>query len=74
MIKYGLIDGSGKMIVPFNYDWIASYSEGFAMMKLDEKYGFLDKEGKEVIPCKYDWADSFSEGLAVVGMEFPEFP
>ena len=48
------------------YDYVAEYSEGLAMVRLNYKYGFIDKSGTEVIPRKYDQAESFSEGLAKV--------
>ena len=36
------------------YDNAFNFSEGLAMVLLDDKYGFIDKSGKEVIPCRYD--------------------
>ena len=64
--KYGFIDKSGNVVIPFKYDSAYSFSEGLAVVRLDGKYGFIDKSGNKVVPCKYDWVDSFSEGLALV--------
>ena len=72
-MKYGIIDTSGKVIVPTIYDEINFFSEGLARVGIGTNwqtrtYGFIDKTGKVVVPITYDYADSFSEGLARVGM------
>jgi hypothetical protein len=74
--KYGFIDKTGKEIVPLKYAYVYPFSEGMAIVAVDDgydkygrwksKYGFVDKTGKEVIPCIYDKACPFSEGLACV--------
>ena len=56
------------------YDWKATYYEGLARVKLNDKFGFIDKTGKEVIPIKYDDAYSFSEiSLALVTINNKSF-
>jgi len=64
--KYGVIDKTGKQIVPFIYEYIEDYSEGLAMVEKDGKKGFIDKSGKLVVPCIFDDAESFSFGLSKV--------
>jgi len=72
--KTGVIDITGKEIVPLKYDSIGSFSEGLAFVHLSSKWGFIDKTGKEVIPLKYSSVSSFSEGLACVAVgEFQSF-
>ena len=51
------------------YDWVGSFSEGLAKVKLGDKYGFIDKTGKEVVPPKYDDLVFFSKGLAKVELD-----
>lgn len=75
--KYGLIDKTGKEVVPTKYDLIGEFSEGLANVVLYgkndlAKNGFIDKTGKIVIPIKYDCESpvlplAFSEGLCPVG-------
>ena len=48
------------------YDYLDSFFEGLAVVKLNSKYGFIDKTGQEVITCKYDYASDFSGGVAEV--------
>lgn len=64
--KYGYIDKQGKIIIPFKYDSIGSFSEGLAAVAMDGKCGYINTDGELVIPCKYDSAGSFENGRAYV--------
>lgn len=73
--KYGFIDKKGKEVIPLKYDNAYPFSEGLAVVMLDEggsqenKFGFVDKNGNMVIPCEYGSATSFSEGYAAVSKD-----
>ena len=45
--KWGFIDKSGKVVIPFKYDDALPFSEGFAVVELDGKDGYIDKNGTE---------------------------
>ena len=67
----GLIDRTGKEIVPCKYFYIGDFIEGLAIVggkgEYGYKYGLIDETGKEIVPCQYDeklWP--FKEGLAMV--------
>ena len=61
---WGIMDGTGKLIVPCIYDNIrSSFSEGLAPVQKDGKWGFIDTSGNLVIPCEYD-LDEFSSNVA----------
>ncbi|MBL8124778.1 MAG: WG repeat-containing protein [Pyrinomonadaceae bacterium] len=64
--KWGVIDKSGKFVLPPTYDDMVHFYEGLAAVKKDGKYGFIDGNGRLVIPPKFDLAGSFSYGLAAV--------
>jgi hypothetical protein len=69
--KYGIIDGKGKVIVPFDYDYIADFNDGIAaVLKYDEEWnsswGAVDKTGKIIVPVIYDNISIFSEGVIFV--------
>jgi serine/threonine protein kinase len=70
--KYGFIDKSGREIIPIQYDYAESFSDGLAKVgKLDNSsnkmfYGFINSRGDEMIPLIYEDARSFSDSLAVV--------
>lgn len=76
--KYGLIHGSGKVVVPPKYHFIGKFSEGLAPVNIGGKWktdyiisefkggewGFINQKGKEIIPVQYRNVLDFKEGLA----------
>ncbi len=67
--KWGLMDGSGKMITPSIYQLIGNngkFSEGLLAIVLNKKSGYIDTTGKVVIPTKYDECNPFKHGTATV--------
>ena len=63
---WGAIDVSGKIIIPVEYDYLGSLSEGLMNFQQDKKMGFLDKTNKIIIPAMYYNFSAFSDGLAAV--------
>lgn len=75
--KYGYIDETGRLAIPYQYDGGEPFSEGLARVwvatpilphqKEDQegKAGYIDVYGHWVIPPAFAYAGSFSEGLAV---------
>jgi hypothetical protein len=71
--KYGYIDKTGKLVIPFQFPQAGDFSEGLAWIGVDadgngsvDTYGYIDRTGKTVIPARFDKAGSFSNGLAPV--------
>jgi hypothetical protein len=64
--KWGYIDQTGRLIIPFTFDGADNFSDGLAAVSLKEKTGYIDKTGKVVIPPRFIGGFSFSEGLALV--------
>ncbi len=67
--KKGLLDDTGKEILPVEYDSIYRFSKaGFAKVQKNGKWGFVNGKGELVIPLQYDDAISFPfyEHLAAV--------
>lgn len=60
--KIGFIDKSKLS----KFDYIGSFSDGLAIIKLNKLYGYIDKKGDVVIEPTFLRATDFSEGLAVV--------
>ena len=56
--KIGVIDLTGKIIVPLEYDEIGIFQNGYAKVGIGDyenrKYGYVDINGKVVIPVLYD--------------------
>ena len=69
MTYWGLIDTTGKEIIPPTYRKILDFQEEFALVQANKKYGFINKKGKEVIAQTFDDAVSFSEGFAAVKID-----
>jgi len=63
---WGAVDVRGQVIIPVEYDYLGTSSEGLMNFKQDNKMGFIDKTNKIIIPAMYDDFSAFSEGLAAV--------
>lgn len=71
--KYGAIDKNGKTVIPFEYDFMSSFSEGMCTVKKDGKAFFLDLQGKQYEPgalnggaASANISSPFSGGVAPV--------
>lgn len=52
--KWGIIDGSNSVVVPFVYDEINYIEDGYCVAKQNNFFGIINKSGDEIIPCMYD--------------------
>ena len=62
-----LIDTNGNTIVKYKDDLEReNFSDGYAIIRRNDKYGYINKSGKVVIKPSSKWyqVESFSEGLA----------
>ena len=64
----GLIDTTGRLIVPCLYDGVDFPSNGRILVFKDRLYGYTDINGQVVIPIKYLNASPFSSHRAVVAL------
>lgn len=64
--KWGYIDKTGRLIIPFKFDMADDFSEGLAAVEIKEKTGYIDKTGKFVIPPRFLSGFPFSSGMALV--------
>lgn len=64
--SWGSIDTRGNIVIPLEYEYLGSSSEGLINFEKDKKMGFMDRDNKVVIPAMYYDFSSFSEGLAAV--------
>jgi len=64
-MKYGFTDAiTWEIIVPFIYEKVSSFIDGWAKVKLEGKHGFIDRNGNQTIACKYQELGDFKNGLA----------
>ncbi|MDO3413291.1 WG repeat-containing protein [Saccharibacillus sp. CPCC 101409] len=64
--KWGYIDRTGEVVLPFIYEDTFAFYEDRAVVQIGDKWGFIDRHGKKIIAPRYDSVNSFSEGLAPV--------
>lgn len=66
--KYGVVDKTGKVLVPFKYDKINSFTDGVSCVQLNGKWGAIDRYGQIVLPIKYEDVGfrAFSSGYTMV--------
>lgn len=64
--KYGFINSNGAVVIPFNYDWADNFSEGMAVVTIDEKSGYISKSGSTLLLGEFDEANAFHNSVAIV--------
>lgn len=65
--KWGCIDKTGKVRIPFLYDEASGFTaEDRAAVAINGKFGHIDKTGKVRTPLKYEFASYFQNGLSMV--------
>lgn len=76
-VKWGLIDRTGKLLMPYTYYSLSGFSNDLAIAgrvvdggKI--AYGYIDRTGKEVIACQYDMATAFEFANTWVGVDHPD--
>ena len=77
-VKYGFLNKKGEVEIPFIYDKLAQYNEGYAVafkgtvgnfcngIKDIGSYFYIDKNSHEIIKTDCDYAEDFNEGFAAI--------
>lgn len=63
---WGFINYQGEQVIDFQYEKVAAFSQGLALVKRNGLYGYIDKTGKNLVPCQYLQAKDFHQGFACV--------
>src|SRR5262245_40202282 len=58
----GAVRRDGTVAIPPRYDWIGTFSDNRAAVRIGGLYGFVDEEGHEVIKPQYRIVDDFKFG------------
>lgn len=65
-LNYGFANKDKIVTIKPKYEFAESFSDGLALVRLNQKFGFIDYSGKVVIDLMYDDASSFKNGIADV--------
>lgn len=66
-VGYGLIDSTGKEIVPPVYSVLKKFSDEYFISQNDEGFwGLMDKTGTQIMPHKFTYISQFSKHLFIV--------
>jgi len=52
--KYGFIDMKGNIVIPFQFDYVRDFEDGYSVVLVNGKYGAIDKSGKYIISPEYE--------------------
>lgn len=66
--KAGLIDSTGKEVVPCQYDEVMLPSDGMILVVREERIGYYKTNGELGIDFQFPAASNFQEGLAAVAI------
>lgn len=65
--KYIVMDTQGNILFEPQFDSVAGYRNGFAIVEQNGKQGFIDTQGNVVVPPQYDFVGDFdNDGYARV--------
>jgi len=68
--KFGFIDSTGRMVIPFQFDGADGFKQGVARVFLNTngamKGGYIDRKGKVLLPIEYDGVGNVSDGYGMV--------
>jgi hypothetical protein len=68
--KWKYIDNKGREVLEVSFNYAGLFSQGLAVIKINDKWGYMNRKGKVVIPAKFEDANTFSEeGLAAVKLK-----
>jgi hypothetical protein len=62
----GAVRRDGTLAVSPRYDWVGTFSENRAAVRIGGLYGFVDEEGREVVMPQYRIVDDYKFGFAQV--------
>lgn len=64
--KYGFMDTNGLPYIPPKFTYASNFSNGLAVVTIDDKFGYVNKNGDLIIDYRFDDAQDFMHGRAIV--------
>lgn len=73
LMRYGIIDLNGKMIIEPKYQWIQhAEKSGCFILKLENKYGLVDETNQLLLPFEYDKLSSLDIAFTSIETNLPK--
>ena len=66
---WGYINKHGEVVIAPRFDMAWTFSEGLALVGVEDRYGYIDAGGTMVIEARFEDAWYFSDGLAPVQLD-----
>jgi len=67
--KYGVLDKNGKVIVPFQFDYLEGFNSQYLLAGRDGMWGVIDKTGNVTVPYKYDYVSAFDDNSFIASTQ-----
>lgn len=67
--KYGFIDQKGTVTTQFKYDNAVRFSNGYILVKINNRSGLVNKKGKEIIEPYYDFINAPVNNIVIAGKD-----
>lgn len=64
--KIGLINGNGKLILPYAYDHITAINESRFIVMMNNKFGLIDITGKFLLDTNYTFIEKDNKGTLIL--------
>ncbi|SFU70173.1 WG containing repeat-containing protein [Pustulibacterium marinum] len=71
--KWGYIDKEKNVVIDFIFEDAFPFSEGLAVVVMNQKKGFIDRNGNVIIDYQFDSATYFKNGIADVVVNKDKF-
>jgi hypothetical protein len=65
----GAVHRDGTVAVLPRYDWVGTFSDNRAAVRLSGLYGFVDEDGREIVKPQYRLVDDYKFGFAQVDVD-----
>jgi hypothetical protein len=65
----GAVRRDGTVAVAPRYDWVGTFTDNRAAVRVGGLYGFIDEDGREVVKPQYRMADDYKFGFAQVDVD-----
>lgn len=59
--KHGFINREGKVMIPFEYDYIQITLTGYYLVQKNDKWGYISRENEVIVPVKYTEEEAWNE-------------